>query len=700
MGSTQRGGGSRVGALIALVFGLLVLLGCGGGSDGSSFVQPGSHDGGGGEAGPPTPGPLGGDGGAGAVTSLWFEPATATVRLNGTNMQTASFTLKAKLGDGTTMDVTAQSVQFDRPDLATLTTGEPVVMSASGPYAGVGTLHAIYGGHDATAKLTVQMSLVVVGPGVSQQVVSALGGANLPPDPAVTSLLYPYDKTYFPLGISSPLVMWNAPNANDVYRLHYEEQNYTFDGYYAVAPPAQLRADQTVWDPLTASNGGDPLLVRLSRWDATTQTAYASAGESWTIVGASLRGAIYYWTTSSGGHMSRIRPGTGAQPEVLNGGKCMGCHAVSADGSTLVAAVEGAGSTSGSPPAPNQTRDQADGRPWVTFGLPSVTAAYTANSFAGNVAVNPDGKYVVFGDQRLYLADTASGQLFTGSGIDNVPLDPGMGGVMTPAFSPDGKHLAVVEGSGDWYHDLVGGKLLELDFDEASHTFTNPRGLAPASSFPAAEQAIAYPSFTPDAQSIAFHVGNYTTGCNPTGCGDTTTQSGALWMQTTSGGSAVRLDTLTDSSGNPADHDLSFEPTFNPVARGGYFWVVFTSSRDWGNRVTGTPDNGKKRLWVAAVETGPVATDPSHPAFFLEGQEETTTNMRGFWALAACTPTQGGGSCQAGFECCSGFCDRGTCVDTGQVSCQGLGGACMASADCCNSSVVICQGGMCAAATK
>ena len=183
------------------------------------------------------------------------------------------------------------------------------------------------------------------------------------------------------------------------------------------------------------------------------------------------------------------------------------------------------------------------------------------------------------------------------------------------------------------------------------------------------------------------------------GCDANATQNGALWMQDTGGAAPVRLDALDDSSPSDADHRVSFEPTFNPIERGGYFWVVFTSSRDWGNRLTGAPNNGKKRLWVAAVDKNWTSAkrSPSHPAFFLQGQEEATTNMRGFWSLAQCTPSvapgAGGGTCAAGFECCSGFCDQGQCVDVGTLACQGVGGACTTAADCCNSNVVDCTAG-------
>jgi hypothetical protein len=469
------------------------------GSDGDDSGLPASDDG-----GAPS---FGGDDGGAAVTSVFFDPPMATVQADGTTPQKASFTFKGKTAGGAVVTLTPKSVAFDRPDLATMSAGQPVVLTAPGQAGGVGHLQGLYGSMVATAQLEVDVHVRDLGPGVTPAQAAALDGATSA-DPKVTSLQYPYDATVFPLGLTSPLVMWAAPSANDVYRLHYAQKDYTYDAYRVVPSPAQVRIDQTAWDRLTASNEGDALKITLSRWDAAASAAYVSANESWTIAPVSLRGAIYYWTTSAGGHMSRIRPGTGAMPEVLNGGKCMGCHAVSADGSTLVAAVEGAGGTASSPPGPNQSQDQVDGRPWVSFGLPTVTAIKQSGVFAGNVAVNPDGKFVVFGDQRLYLSDASTGQVLTGTGLDDFALDPGMSGLMTPAFSPDGKHLVAVEGKGSWYHNLMDGKLVFFDFDEASKKFSNPKALAAASAFPATQHAMAYPTLSPDAKWVAFHVGD------------------------------------------------------------------------------------------------------------------------------------------------------------------------------------------------
>src|SRR5262249_36783739 len=150
---------------------------------------------------------------------------------------------------------------------------------------------------------------------------------------------------------------------------------------------------------IVASNLGTPLVLTLSRWDAQTGKAFSSATQTWGIAPASLRGTIYYWTTSGTGQMARIKPGGSWEP--LNGGACVGCHSVSSDGSTLVASWQGMPTNDGTD----------DSRAWVSFDLPSMNIRKVSTYFPGFVALNNDGKYVVFGSVALQLADTTTGQV-------------------------------------------------------------------------------------------------------------------------------------------------------------------------------------------------------------------------------------------------------------------------------------------------
>ncbi|HEY1535625.1 MAG TPA: hypothetical protein VGF76_16500, partial [Polyangiaceae bacterium] len=166
------------------------------------------------EGGDPTSGPI-------IATALAFDPPSVTLTLGPTGaVKTASYALKATIDGGVMRTVTADSLQFDRPDIASFALGPPAVLTATGTVAGTGTLHAVFGGLEAKADLIVNIEETSVNGTIAQGTLDALNAATLPADAGVTALLYPYDKTVFPLGLASPLMMWTAPNpTGDVYRV-------------------------------------------------------------------------------------------------------------------------------------------------------------------------------------------------------------------------------------------------------------------------------------------------------------------------------------------------------------------------------------------------------------------------------------------------------------------------------------------------
>src|SRR5579863_9992176 len=103
---------------------------CGSGEAGSEFTR-------GSDAGTVVTGgnplALGGGGDSGNATApqtLYLMPVSATIVIDGTAPQTAAFTLFAGDSSGNMTMVTADSVAFDRPDLATVSIAEPIVATA------------------------------------------------------------------------------------------------------------------------------------------------------------------------------------------------------------------------------------------------------------------------------------------------------------------------------------------------------------------------------------------------------------------------------------------------------------------------------------------------------------------------------------------------------------------------------------------
>jgi hypothetical protein len=487
---------------------------------------------------------------------------------------------------------------------------------------------------------------------------------------------YPYDKTVFPRGLVPPQLQFTGGGLDALY-VHITAPALDYKGYFGASAPARARMSQAMWLAVTlAARANDQVKVEVTKKSGSVVTG--PIAQTWTIAQGSLRGTIYYETYDSqlaGGAGSvgimKIAPGA-TQPTVLRQGCGNVCHAASADGSTLVSATNLGASAS--------------------FDLQNNAAPIKkvnndAFTFAG---IYPDGSFVVSATHYRTWSSTPS-RLFdtqTGAMIPNESWDGVVQHGGTPAFSPDGKWIAFND------MDVGNGHLLSvMAYDHATKVFSQPSEIA----FDG-DNTLAWPAFTPDSKVIVFHAGTSTSfETNNHAFGD-------LYSSDIVTAGKLRLDALNgyDASGTylPAgDPRRNFAPTVLPVAVGGYFWVVFTSHRSYGNTLPSLDNNGTNgKLWVAAYDMNAApGKDPSHPAFLLEGQELEANNLRGFWVLEPC---KGDGiDCESGEQCCGGFCreqDGGPpqCSSTTQ-ECSHEFEKCEESSDCCERDH-LCINGFCA----
>jgi hypothetical protein len=533
------------------------------------------------------------------------------------------------------------------------------IVTASGNLGGHVIVTAKLNGQIATATVDVTLKRTINLSNVTQAKIDLLNAASTPDGSIVWA--YPYNTTVFPKGLLAPKMMWNGGNAGDLYRIHLTGNFIDFAFYTTVDPPSRFLMDDPSWTELTESGPGGKVNVEVDRLVPNQAAATKVIGHQWTIANGSMKGTVYYWANSLG-RVLRIKPGASAPDDFLAAAgvtdQCSTCHAVSANGSTLVIG----GDTNVA-----STFDLLTGLPVFTtntVGKPVRNWAMPAVSPDGNVLIENNGPLPGPPGGSDGLWDTHSGQHLTGLGLDGVFLD-------MPAFAPNGTKIAYVD-----HNDKSLGV---RDYDAASHVVSNPIKLVDQGSSP-----IAFPSVSPDAKSVIYHRGSL----------DTRYGKGDLYIASiTQPGSETRLSAI-DGDGYPfaagaRDLQYNYEPTFAPVNSGGYAWVVFTSRRTWGNELTGCAQNGDfstgcvKQLWVAAIDqTVTPNVDPSHPAFRLSGQDEATLNMRGFWALDPCK--QAGASCSNGSECCDMNCDMGICKDPNPNGCSGDGSSCMTAADCCD----------------
>jgi hypothetical protein len=132
---------------------------------------------------------------------------------------------------------------------------------------------------------------------------------------------------------------------------------------------------------------------------------------------------------------------------------------------------------------------------------------------------------------------------------------------------------------------------------------------------------------------------------------------------------------------------LNYEPAVNPTPAGGYYWTAFTSRRMYGNVATmnpwwsdprDRPIGGQygpptKKIWVTALDLNPGAgTDPSHPPFYLPGQEYLAANSKPVWVRDECTRASSTRSdattCRGDLDCCLGGVDSTCSLDASSVA--------------------------------
>ena len=567
---------------------------------------------------------------------------------------------------------------------------------------------------DATTKARLDAAVLA----------ASSGSPALPTDAAFT-FLYPYDGTVFPRGLQAPTLQFGGATAAG-YHVGVIVKNtrtgvspLVFAGYYPGSTPGRVRLGAARWKTITESAGADDTVsVEVIKVDATR--AYAPLRVTWTVAPGSLRGSVFYNSYDSrlaqlqangtGGAILKVRPNS-AQPEVLLGGgtQCTVCHAVSANGAVLALSnghLDDRAYDLSPTGAPRQRSSvtryrygfgalSPDGH-WLLSSagvsdIPAGVEGCGAGNWRGNVASVRER----FDSQLL---DTSSGQTVASS-----TFTTNVRQALMPSFSPDGKRIAFNHfdaaqgGSG---HSLA---VMETDLVVSPPIFRSLRTVVRKD-----DAFLGWPAFVPSGSALLFQNGtsdDYGTWCD---------ESGFLQIADIATGLDVQLRRLNGwrSTGTgwqtylPTEREtrLNFEPTVLPVPVGGYYWAVFTSRRTFGNTITtaDSTDPLRKKLWVAAIDIkNRYDDDASHPAFYLEGQEIESGNLRGFWALDACKAL--GQTCESGAECCDGGCRP--VLRNGQVQnecskpgdCARTEERCTSAADCCDSTQA-CINGFCSVA--
>ena len=451
-------------------------------------------------------------------------------------------------------------------------------------------------------------------------------------DAVALNLLYPYDGTVFPGSGPAPLVMWSGPRAEFV---HVRLRSKRFDYRICAIPTGdnRLQLSQAIWDAASVASGGGADPFELTLTTLTGGVASGPAMERVVVARAPLPGSVYYMTVAP------YALGTGRIVRVTSRGEvqtpfptvgCGGCHTASADGTRFILNSSGLVNSvafSATPPATLLVPDTPGGE---FSGIYPDGTLYVASAHrVSPPALRNYGR----GAPNASLHETSTGALVPDSGIPP--------GATSPAFSPDGKLLT--------FNDVdVGGghELTLMDFSPTARRAGSRRTI-----FWDAEAFPGWPTFVPGGRAVIFALGAASdfsggglgnTGKLPPGprsdlfVVDVATGTATMLHRAMGFASAEAAASERPSPPlTPPELHQAYYPMVSPAVADGYAWVFFDTYRNYGNL------GPRRAIWGAALTlagNGQYVSDPSHPPFFLSGQDLFTPNFRAIHALDPCLP--------------------------------------------------------------
>jgi hypothetical protein len=557
----------------------------------------------------------------------------------------------------------------------------------------------------------------------------------------VAKVVYPYDKTVFPAGLTPPTIMWEGASDGAHLKLAYDKlDTLSYETAAAATKKGELTIDPADWNEIVRRTQGTDLLVTLN---SKSGDVVSTCKFSWKIAQGAMTGAVYYNTYDSPdsagqGAVVRLTLGQSESQTYLKyqgvavpgTGPCISCHSVSANGAALAASTHNY--------APTQNLYQASSYSVTQMVNPPTMSNLPESTFG---AFTPDGTRIL----SVGNPECTNGSLSFPRSPNNFPLVPGPAVaelhdvksgakvaakglkpewfMWMPQFSPAGDRVA-------FNHAKMGAdgrtdrrELAVMKYDAATNTFSDlqvvvsnegpaptldynpqPAGAQPAPagndncntppSSPVGAIARgtctgpcypAWPFFTPDGEGIVFSLISEPDFMSAFPGRDTPAKS-ELWYVDIASKERVRLDVANKGLGDD-DALANYYPTMLPVQVGGYYWLFWTSTRPWGTREFAASP-GANAGGIAGGIVGGIFGMGGVPG--VPGAAQLNANKKRIW-VSAIKPR---GSNEAGLADLSdtsspGFYLEGQ-ANSGNVRafatlnpCQQTGSDCTSGLDCC-----------------
>jgi hypothetical protein len=599
------------------------------------------------------------------LQSITVSPPTTTVSFTyGQKPSPVTLTATGKFSDGHTMDVTSCTGWMTTP-LGTASSG-----SFTPPGAGQFTVTAGSGTVTGSATVTVKVTGTANPGSIDTTKLDGTPGSGSP------TIAYPLDGSLFPYHFGD-LAFQVVPSATGqtLARIHFSGEAIDLNVYAACSPIAaaaisgacSVALPSDLEDDLVGASAAPTLTetVRLAAPDGSSLAQSGSIDARWSS--STLPGTIYYWSTPPHGNtgaseivrMNLATPGTAPEvyytnldavpyaPPLSGGWACVGCHAISRDGSKLGITIGG-----------SSVNANGDGYGSLFALLDVKTKKATATRITeagGNQLLNAGfAEMTTFADDGSYMVQELQGQLFVrtaDSSLASSPLFSSMSESMTmPSLSQKGDQLVFAS----WMptlsiphaydsKDTNGNETPNAQIWSATvsgTTFGTPKLIVPRVSG-ATEY---YPALSDDSSYVVFNEsscsGPSTNGMDGYGqspCDSYDDPSARLRLVSSNGGTPVELDRASGrTSAWPTSATWTNSwPTFSP-SHGTFqgktlYWVAFSSRRAYGATLSGSANGSTPpQIWFAGVavdSSGHLSGDPSFAPVWLPMQNSATPEV-------------------------------------------------------------------------
>jgi hypothetical protein len=581
------------------------------------------------------------------LTSLTISPTSATVSITfGGPAKTQQYRVTGTV-NGHSQDVTNQ-VGYSLSSQTIVTISGGGLATTTGNSGGVVTITATANGISASATLTVQYGFTGADPGPAGQGVptnsATIFSTSKNDSSRSPELIYPNDQVLFPPNVTGVEVHFKPGNNNTLFEVSFAGPVSTVNTFIRCQAPQGINGciylpDPKIWSSVAISNAGQGQVTLTVRGtDDTGSSVGNSSAFHMSFARDAVEGALYYWTTSGktaimrwdfGGSTTTATPYL--TPTNTDGSTCVGCHALSPDGTKVVASAGGQ----------NQGHlllwDIANNVALQPYPL-SQKSQFESWNADGSQFVGVYGDATQTGPSNLMIFDGNSGQVVQtidlgGLRADHPDWSKNMGGPNTIAFTS----IDPVAKTTD-QRPATGG----IDFIQYNGgSWGAPQTLVPSN----LGNNRYYPAIAPDGNMVVYDEstctnGTPTAGQPPDKSCDADTDATATIMFTNLGGATPIPLTRANSPGVADGQATALTNSFPKWApfverldeMNSVYWLTFSSTRQYGLRTPPAPADMNETtkgtlIWMVGISPGIGGGDPSFTAFCLPFQDITTNHI-------------------------------------------------------------------------